>query len=148
MTAQRWPGPETLEEFRRVRGAKASGVRPMMRSAQRILLVDARSDAQAFMAYALRRHGHAVILADSIETAILAARTQSFHIIVTNVVLTDGSGMTLLKRLQETQPIRGIALCDGDTDDRVIHGAGFELKLQKPVPVAALTNAVLALGCR
>lgn len=54
--------------------------------------------------------------------------------------------MTLLKMLQERSPIRGIALSEDGCDDHVILDAGFEFKLQKPVPIATLTHAVMALG--
>jgi DNA-binding response OmpR family regulator len=149
MTIRQRPGADTLqtnESVRAQRDEKVSGVRPSMRSSQRILIVDANSDALAFMAFALRRHGHAVVLADSLQSAVTAASIQSFDVVITNLALRDGTGMTLLKMLQEKSKVRGIALSEDGCDDNVILDAGFEFKLQKPVPIATLTHAVMALG--
>ncbi|MDB4993215.1 MAG: multi-sensor hybrid histidine kinase [Myxococcaceae bacterium] len=149
MTIRQRPGAETLQTndtVRAQREAKVSGVRPSLRSSQRILIVDANSDALAFMAFALRRHGHAVVLADGVQSAVTAASIQSFDVVITNLALRDGTGMTLLKMLQEKSRIRGIALSEDGCDDNVVLDAGFEFKLQKPVPIATLTHAVLALG--
>jgi DNA-binding response OmpR family regulator len=149
MAIRQRPGAETLQTndtVRAQREAKVSGVRPSLRSSQRILIVDANSDALAFMAFALRRHGHAVVLADGVQSAVTAASIQSFDVVITNLALRDGTGMTLLKMLQEKSRIRGIALSEDGCDDNVVLDAGFEFKLQKPVPIATLTHAVLALG--
>jgi DNA-binding response OmpR family regulator len=147
MTIRSRPGADdTTQMVREQRSEKVSGVRPTVRSSQRILIVDANGEAQSFMAFALRRHGHAVVLADSIQSALTAASLQSFDVLVTNVVLPDGSGMKLLKMLQERSAVRGIALCDTGCDDHVIRDAGFEFKLQKPVPISTLATAVLGLG--
>lgn len=149
MTNRQRPGAgsvPTNETVRAQRDEKVSGVHPSVRSSQRVLIVDANSDALAFMAFALRRHGHAVVLADGVQSAVTAASIQRFDVVITNLALRDGTGMTLLKMLQEKSAIRGIALSEDGCDDNVVLDAGFEFKLQKPVPIATLTHAVLALG--
>lgn len=76
MTIRPRPGAETLqtnETCATRRDEKISGVRALVRSSQRVLIVDASSDALAFMAFALRRHGHAVVLADGIQSAVTRA---------------------------------------------------------------------------
>ena len=77
MTNRERPGAETSVQPRGERDDKISGVRPVVRSSQRVLLVDSCSDAMAFMAFALRRHGHAVVMANCIESALKASRASA-----------------------------------------------------------------------
>ena len=122
-----------------------SGVRPS-RCAARVLVVDDEAGWANFAAHGLRRHGHAIVVADSVERALFLANVQRFDLLVTNLALVDGSGLTLYKKLRETNPdLRAVAISDADADQTVVSDAGFSFYLKKPVPIAALLRAVSTL---
>lgn len=117
--------------------------------AARVLVVDEKPEWAHFVAHALRRHGHAAVVADSVERAVFLASLQKFDLLVTSLALSDGSGLTLFKRLLEANPgARGIAMSDGAVNEGVVLEAGFEYYLRKPVPIAAIMRAVRVLTPR
>jgi len=84
----------------------------------------------------LARTGHHVATASTIAAAVTAAESGIFDIIISDLVLPDGTGVELISKLRTIQPgLRGIALSSyGMEDDlRRSKEAGFSAHLVKPV---------------
>ena len=76
-----------------------------------------------------------VVAAASVKEALEAARREKFDLLVSDLGLPDGSGIEVMKRVREHQPVKGIALSGfgQDEDVRRSREAGFETHLTKPV---------------
>ena len=101
----------------------------------RIVLVEDHLDTAAQLARLLKRAGHEVICAKSVQEALNCAQQHSFDILVSDLGLPDGSGYDLLRTLARERRIPAIALSGfgmkQDVDDSI--AAGFCCHLTKPV---------------
>jgi hypothetical protein len=110
----------------------------------RILMVDDHADTAVAMQRLLNRLGYHVRTADCVQSAILAAESESFDILISDLGLPDGSGIDLLRELiaRGRQPAKGIALSgfSRDEDIRQSLDAGFTEHLSKPVNLQRLQS--------
>lgn len=106
----------------------------------RILLVDDDPDVRPLLEHVISSEGHQVTAAESIKVARLLMAKQPFDLLITDVNLPDGSGLTLADE----------AIAAG-VKTLVLTGHGLKLKpgslsrydyLLKPVRVAELNAAV------
>ncbi len=109
-----------------------------------ILLVEDHADSAVAIASLLRDGGDAVNVAGSLEEAVRAAATAKPDILITDVGLPDGSGLDLLRRLNESRDIPGIVLSGYgmDSDIRASKAAGFAEHLTKPVHMGRLSAVI------
>jgi PAS domain S-box-containing protein len=116
----------------------------MPQEATKLLLVEDDADTRELLAKIFRMHGYCVRVADSVGSALQAADSEPFDLLVSDLDLPDGSGMTLMTQLSAKQPIRGIILSGHGTEDdiRRTKVAGFAVHLTKPVPTKTLLQAV------
>jgi PAS domain S-box-containing protein len=114
---------------------------------QRILLVDDNEDTLRVMARLLRLNGHHVTTAESV-TAALAAATEPFDLLITDIGLPDGTGWELMRELRRRGPVRGIALSgfSMDEDIRRSRDVGFIEHLCKPIMPDDLEEAIRRAG--
>jgi PAS domain S-box-containing protein len=116
---------------------------------QRILLVEDHADTAAILARLLRRMGHDVLPADTLQGALKLAeremRVAPIDLVMSDLGLPDGSGLDLMRELSSTYGLRGIALSGFgmDSDREQSSAAGFSRHLTKPVDIATL-RATLA----
>jgi two-component system CheB/CheR fusion protein len=111
----------------------------------KVLLVDDNEDVLGYFALALGRRGHAVTVAETVATALDAAASEPFDLLITDLELPDGSGLDLLRALRaEGHAPPAIVLSGyGSTDDlQESRAAGFAEHLIKPVPFAHLEAAI------
>jgi PAS domain S-box-containing protein len=112
----------------------------------RILLVEDNQDTLRVMDRLLTRRGHAVTAADGLGTALRLAEGREFDLLISDLGLSDGSGLDLIRRLQGSRPdpIPGIALSGFgmDEDLRRSREAGYLEHLVKPVDFAGLEAAI------
>ncbi len=110
----------------------------------RILMVDDHEDTSSALKRLLVRFGYDVQLANSVQSALEAAATEPFDLIISDIGLPDGSGLDLMRELCARQPIQGIALSRfGMEDDlRTSHEAGFHEHLIKPINVQKLQAVI------
>jgi PAS domain S-box-containing protein len=112
----------------------------------RILLVEDNLDTLRVMARLLTRIGHQVSTADGVASALGAAQSGEFDLLISDLGLPDGSGLDLIRKLREGRPggIRGIALSGFGMDDdlRRSREAGFVEHLVKPVDFNRLESAI------
>jgi CheY-like chemotaxis protein len=124
---------------------------PVFRETQpagvRILLVDDHEDTNRAMRRLLERWGYKVACAFSVESALQAASSEPFDLLISDIGLPDGSGLELMRELlaqPRPRPLRGIALSGfGMEDDiRKSREAGFHDHLTKPVSFQKLQAAI------
>ena len=120
---------------------EASTERP---SVARVLLVEDHRDTAVLMTRLLKRYGYQVSTADSVASALSAADTQPFDLVVSDIGLPDGSGLDLMPQLKARYRLKGIALSGFGMEEDVArsHQAGFAAHLVKPVDSAQLEQAL------
>jgi signal transduction histidine kinase/CheY-like chemotaxis protein len=118
----------------------------------KILLVEDHADTAYIMTRLLKSFRHEVRTADSVQSALGAARDDHFDLIISDLGLPDGSGLELTRQIRalRSPPMRGIAISGFgmEEDIRRSHEAGFGAHLTKPVTTEqlqiALDNVVAA----
>ena len=111
-----------------------------------ILLVDDHPDSLDLLARLLRRCGHTVETARSVEEAAHAVGGRRFDLLVSDLGLPDGSG-TEVMRLVRDAGTPGIALT-GYGEEHLVEEceeAGFAERLLKPVVFQTLVEAMEAV---
>jgi CheY-like chemotaxis protein len=92
----------------------------------------------------LSRDGYEVITASSVAGALTAAKADRFDLVISDLGLPDGTGITLMERLREAHGLRGIALSGYGMEEDQARSieAGFVAHLVKPVRVAELRRVL------
>ena len=117
---------------------------------QRILLVEDNADTLQTMARLLERWGYSVTTADCVQSALTAASRDSFHLLVSDLGLPDGSGLDIIRQVKSRYGLRGIAFSGFGTDDdiRQSREAGFEVHITKPINIPALRTAIQSVASK
>jgi len=112
----------------------------------RILLVEDHPDTAEAMAELLRAMGHRITVAHSVAGGLAAAERQAGQIdlVLSDLGLPDGSGMSLMRELHRRYEVKGIALSGYgmEQDVRESLEAGFERHLTKPIDPQVLQAAI------
>jgi signal transduction histidine kinase len=108
--------------------------------AMRILLVEDHEDSNRSLTNLLRRRGYHVRSALNFQSALDLGTKEEFDVLISDLALPDGSGIDLMRTLQSTRPVFGIALTGfGMEDDaRKCREAGFQYHLVKPIDLNKL----------
>ena len=115
--------------------------RPVANS-MRVLVVEDHQDTAEQFARLLKRAGHEVTCATTIQEAQTFAlatpdrnRTCAFDILISDLDLPDGSGLELMRNLAQRCPIRGIAISGHGMKEDIdaSNQAGFSYHITKPV---------------
>ena len=110
-----------------------------------ILLVEDHPDTAEAMADILRERGHRVVVAGSLAAALAAADEGSgIDLVVSDLGLPDGSGLTLMRELKARYGLPGIAVSGYGTEEdrRQSAAAGFSSHLTKPITLDRLLDEV------
>ena len=112
-----------------------------------ILLVEDHEDTARVMRRVLESAGYAVCHAPGIAQAREAAAARKFDLVISDVGLPDGTGLELMRELQQAHKLTGIALSGYGTDEDVAasKAAGFAEHLTKPVDWDRLRDAITRL---
>jgi putative nucleotidyltransferase with HDIG domain len=70
----------------------------------RILVVDDEAHVRSMIAATLERQGYDIVLASGGREAIDSLDSDSFELILTDIVMQDGNGLALLERIHEQSP--------------------------------------------
>ncbi|PYM07868.1 MAG: hypothetical protein DMF15_09685 [Verrucomicrobia bacterium] len=122
--------------------------RPAVRSDShhiyRLLLVEDNQATLEVLGRILRKQGHDVMTASTVEAARDFAANQEFDLVISDIGLPDGNGIDLMNELTADYGLRGIALSGYGMDEDLARtkNAGFIAHLVKPVDVDRL-NRVL-----
>ncbi|MDQ3441941.1 MAG: response regulator [Planctomycetota bacterium] len=120
----------------------------------KLLLVEDHRDTAAVMSRLLRGLGHDVATAGSVAATLQLARQQPFDLVLSDLGLPDGSGLDLMRELQQQFGLRGVAISGYGTEDDVARAkdSGFIAHLTKPVNFqqvqAVLTQFAATNGSR
>lgn len=129
--------------------ASTPALPPVATRPLRILLVEDHADTAAILARLLRRMGHDVLHASTIEEAFHIARREKrdagIDLVMSDLGLPDGSGLDLMRELSTEHGLRGIALSGFgmESDLEQSRAAGFSKHLIKPVDIGLLKTTIL-----
>jgi CheY-like chemotaxis protein len=111
----------------------------------RVLLVEDNKDLREVTAQLLGKAGFDVHPVATIAEARDEASRHSFAILVSDLRLSDGQGIDLMRELKgQRADIQGVAV-SGFDDDEEARQAGFALHFRKPVSIGDLSSALRAL---
>ncbi len=110
----------------------------------RILLVEDNEDSLRVLARLLRSRGHDVACAETVASAIAAAGSGSFDLLISDLGLPDGTGLDVLRGVREQTNCPAIALSGYgmESDLRRTREAGFAAHLIKPVEMEQLEATI------
>jgi signal transduction histidine kinase len=113
-----------------------------LRQGVRVLVVDDHQDSAETLALVLEMSGYEVTVAHSVREA--EAQASGCDVLISDISLPDGSGLDLVRTLQDHRPLPAIALSGyGTEQDRQRSlQAGFAEHLTKPVYPRRLLEAV------
>ena len=113
-----------------------------------ILLIEDHPDTAEAIADLLRERGHRVVVAGSLAAGRAAAEEAGIDLVVSDLGLPDGSGLTLMRELKERYGLPGIAVSGYGTEEdrRESAAAGFSAHLTKPVTIDALLGWIRRVG--
>lgn len=114
------------------------------RRQRRLLVVEDHQPTLQVLAGLLRKQGHQVETASTVEAAREFAANQEFDLVISDIGLPDGNGVDLMMELTQKYGLRGIALSGYGTDEDLARtkNAGFIAHLVKPIDFKRL-NRVL-----
>jgi CheY-like chemotaxis protein len=115
---------------------------------RKILLVEDHLDTSRILSRLLSSVGHDVKTAASVSEALKAAEREPFDLVISDIGLPDGSGLDLMRQLNELRPMQGIALSGFgmDTDVARSREAGFAEHLIKPINFQQLASVIERLS--
>ena len=120
--------------------APAAAPTTPQRQTMRILLVEDHEDTNRSLTRLLRRRGHHVQSASTVQSALDLSKKEEFDVLISDLGLPDGSGIDLMRTLNSGRPLLGIALTGFgmEGDIRKSHDAGFKHHLVKPIDLNKL----------
>jgi len=113
----------------------------------RILVVEDEDSIASFMVKGLTAEGHSVERAATVADATGLGLTYEFDVILLDLLLPDGSGLDVLKRIRAERPEVPVIVVSalGEVDDKVdLLDAGADDYLVKPFAFAELAARVRA----
>lgn len=116
-----------------------------------ILVIEDEKKVAAFLKHGLEEQGYRVDVAYDAASGEKLALSNSYHILLLDVILPGMNGLALCKRLKEQQPDIPILMLTalGTTDDKVIgFDAGADDYLVKPFEFKELLARIKALTKR
>ena len=120
----------------------------MTKPPSRILLVDDDHLFAEVIQNALTLFGYAVVRASDGKEALKLYEPQTFHLVITDLIMPDMEGVELIMKLQQRDPsVRVIAMSGGGRNNpeaylAVAERIGAVKTLAKPFPLETLRVAV------
>jgi CheY-like chemotaxis protein len=110
----------------------------------KILIVEDHKDTAIVLRRILEHAGYVVNHCATIGQAKALAAGEEFDLVICDIGLPDGSGLELMRHLNATHALTGIALSGFGTQEDVVASreAGFAVHLTKPVDLGVLRATV------
>ncbi|MDR3635122.1 MAG: PAS domain S-box protein [Isosphaeraceae bacterium] len=110
----------------------------------KLLLVDDNADTLRAISLLLRSTGFVVRTATTVEEATAALSHERFDLLVSDIGLSDASGLDIMRQCRDTYATKGIALSGYGTPDDVMasEAAGFAHHLSKPSNLNVLVDLI------
>jgi two-component system CheB/CheR fusion protein len=126
------------------REAASQSATEQPRARVRVLLVEDHADTARVLAKLLRDSGHEVTTANDAASALRAAASKPFDIVVSDLGLPDATGFELMRQVRDRHGLKGVALSGyGMEDDmRKSRESGFVEHLVKPVDLPQLQAVI------
>ena len=114
------------------------------------MLVDDNHDVLNFLSAILNREGHEVVTAGDLSTALRVVSEADLDLIISDIELSDGSGLELMRVIRSRRSIPGIAVSGFTSPEDIAQSraAGFALHLTKPIDLRRLQQAIEELTAR
>jgi CheY-like chemotaxis protein len=111
-------------------------------TALNILVVEDHNQIARMIHRLLEDEGYHVTVAGSIAEAL--RQEGPYDLLISDLGLPDGDGLTLMRELRKRGPINGIALSGYASERDVLEsrGAGFDMHIAKPVDITTLLDAI------
>jgi two-component system, cell cycle sensor histidine kinase and response regulator CckA len=125
----------------------AAGTAPIsLAGSEVILLVEDEPAIRTLARRVLTSYGYRVLDADTLRTALqIHEREPQIHLVLSDLVIPDGTGVTLINAIRADRPDVSVLLMSGYTDDDIakagVHGLEVPF-LQKPITPATLVRRV------
>ena len=87
-----------------------------LRTSERILVVDDEAHVRSMIGASLERHGYDVQLAGCGREALETLERNAFDLVLTDIVMQDGDGITLLERIRVRQPNLPVVMMTANHD--------------------------------
>jgi CheY-like chemotaxis protein len=118
------------------------------RRTYRLLVVEDHQPTLEVLARLLRKQGHEVDTATSVEAALALAARHVFELVISDIGLPDGNGVDLMVQLTREYGLRGIALSGYGMDEDLARtkDAGFLAHLVKPIDFERLNRVIDQIG--
>lgn len=120
------------------------GTRSAKAKALDLLLVDDHAQTLHVLSGLLRKRGHTVSTATSVQSALHLLENAKFDALISDIGLPDGSGCEIIRAAKQRQALPGIAISGFgmDEDIRRSKEAGFDHCLTKPVDFGDLETCL------
>src|SRR5688572_31464662 len=114
----------------------------------KILLAEDHASTRTTMGGLLRASGHEVDVASSGVEAVLLLKQKTYDLLVTDLIMPEGSGFDVIQHLRKRKMLMPILICSGYVDakgaNKTLEGFRFSA-LSKPFRPEALLAAVKSL---
>ena len=113
-----------------------------------LLVVEDHQPTRDMLERLLRKQGHLVESASSVEAALALAAAGRFDLVISDIGLPDGNGIELMVQLTRNYGLRGIALSGYGMDEDLARtkDAGFLEHLVKPIDFERLNQVIEKVG--
>jgi len=110
----------------------------------KLLIVEDHEATRQVLQRLLTIKGHQVTTAGSVQEALAIHGKERFDAVISDLGLPDGSGLDLMRELQQQRPVPGIALSGYGMEDDLLRTkeAGFFAHLVKPVNMNQLRQLI------
>ncbi|MEP6603629.1 MAG: response regulator, partial [Spartobacteria bacterium] len=114
------------------------------RRTYRLLLVEDHPPTLETLARLLRKQGHQVLTAASVEGALAVAAEGGLDLVISDIGLPDGTGIDLMVELSQRYGLRGVAISGYGMDEDIARTrkAGFLAHLVKPIDMERLNRVI------
>ena len=121
---------ELLAEIQSLRMENSRLKKGLMRTNSTILIVDDNDDTRETVVAMIESFGYTAIGAQSPQRAVelFIEQKASFDLILSDIVMPDGGGQELVKKLIQLKPDIKVIFMSGYTEDEIVHDDVFKVQ--------------------
>lgn len=115
-----------------------------MAAKARILVVDDEKEIRSLYSAVLEQEGYEVVSAADGKEALAKVEEQGFHLVITDLEMSEMDGKALLKALREGKGVMPVIVMTGKLDGALINAlmVDFDKVLIKPIELLILKTVV------